>query len=436
MKKFITKTALTALSAVVMTSATVNAQNSADTTFKPGGKIWGYAFGDYTFKAKADTAGFTTLGKYRGGSNQYTNANYANNGLNMSMFQFRRVYLGYDYNISSKFSAEFLLAAEDDFNTAGAASATGGINLAPNQNGDVLANNKFAPYIKLANIRWKRIFPGADLVIGQIATPAFPMMSEAIWSYRSVERTITDIRRTPSFDMGASLQGRFIPSNDNFGYNLMVGNGQSAKPENDMYKSFYGDVYAKFFEKHLVVDLYSDYTRLNQSWNTTLKGMWNHERDMVKLFVAWTEPKFTVGVEYFMNTLLGDDFATTLDGKGVQALTTKATGLSIFARAKVYKDKLNAFARFDSYDPTSGVDATKWLKFAGQTSQYDPNTSETFMTFGLDFTPIKNVHIMPNVWINNYHSVGYSALNSKGQTSIGDGTDMSYRLTFYYIYGK
>jgi hypothetical protein len=31
------------------------------------------------------------------------------------MFQFRRIYLGYDYNISKKFTAELLLAAEDNF---------------------------------------------------------------------------------------------------------------------------------------------------------------------------------------------------------------------------------------------------------------------------------------------------------------------------------
>lgn len=425
MKKFITKIALTTLTTTLIASATVNAQSNADTTFKPGGKVWGYAFGDYTFKAQSDTTGIKAVGKYRGGSNQYTGT-FANNGLNMSQFQFRRIYLGYDYQISPKFSAEFLLAAEDDF-----------------ANGDLLGNGKLAPYVKLANIRWKRIFPGADLVVGQVSTPAFPMTSEAVWSYRSIERTITDIRRTPSFDMGVALQGRFIPSNDNFGYNLMIGNGNSAKPETDMYKSFYGDVYAKFFDKHLMIDLYQDYTRLNQALNYTYNslptfGMWEHERNMTKVFVAWTEPKFTIGVEYFMNTLLGDDFAKSLDGHYYVPLTTKATGLSIFARGKVYKDKLSAFARVDMYDPTSGVDPTKYQSFTAMTSQYDPNTKETFVTFGLDFQPIKNVHIMPNIWMNKYSNAGYSTTVGpfKGYTSIADGTDMAYRLTFYYIYGK
>ena len=60
-----------------------------------------------------------------------------------------------------------------------------------------------------------------DLVAGQISTPAFSMLIDKIWSYRAIERTITDIRRTPSFDLGVSLQGKF-DDGGNYGYNLMV----------------------------------------------------------------------------------------------------------------------------------------------------------------------------------------------------------------------
>src|ERR1700712_4371052 len=132
--------------------AKVHAQDADQ--FKPSGKLWGYAFGDYAYKAHGDTVG----GSGRGGSNQYSNV-----AKNQSLFQMRRVYLGYNYDISKKFSAEFLLAAEDDFNAG----------LDNQAAGDVLQNGKFSPYIKLANLRWKNIFKNSDFVFGQQATPTF-----------------------------------------------------------------------------------------------------------------------------------------------------------------------------------------------------------------------------------------------------------------------
>ena len=145
---------------------------NSDSAFKAGnpnsGRIWGYAFGDYYYKGHKDSLN-------RGGSNQYTGI-----PKNRSAFAFRRIYLGYDYNISKKFSAELLLAAEDNF-PAGNPPSSGAAS------GDELLNNKLSFYIKLLNIRWKNIWKGTDLVVGQIATPAFPLLSERLWSYRSIE---------------------------------------------------------------------------------------------------------------------------------------------------------------------------------------------------------------------------------------------------------
>src|SRR5438046_1829690 len=83
-----------------------------------------------------------------------------------------------------------------------------------------------------------------------------------------------------SFNLVVTLQGHFS-ANDNYVYNIMVGNGQGARPENDLYKWFYGDVYAKFFNKKLIIDLYTDYNRMN--WNSA----WHHSRNMIKGFVAY-----------------------------------------------------------------------------------------------------------------------------------------------------
>lgn len=431
----------------------------ADTAaeFKPHGKLWGYAFGDYAYKGSADEAG-------RGGSNQYTKV-----PLNNNQFQFRRVYLGYNYDITKKFQAEFLLAAEDDFNG----------NLGQGT-GDVTANGKFAPYLKLANLRWKNLWHGTDVVAGLLPTPTFAQgaalkentrnsqTSEEVWGYRSIERTITDIRRTSSYDMGVALQGWF-DNKGNYGYDIMVANGTGAKPETDANKWVYGDVYAKFFDKRLIVDVYADYNRIQfnpivtgQAETATTTGTvttyalptasgLHHDRNMAKIFVAWQSKKWTLGVEYYMNTLMGDlQYEVGAQHKAYYA-TTQAMGASVFAKGAIYKDKLGFFARYDMIDASANlkntVDNTSAVvtKYVALTSQYDPTNKESFATLGIDYTPIKNVHIMPNVWVNTYQSalsatgsnpggVKYSAMNS-GVSPI-NGTDAVYRITFYYVYGK
>ncbi len=450
MRKTITK--LSIYCSLFLSLAGAATAQMADTTaeFKPSGKLWGYAFGDYAYKGGTDNIGTATGPVYRGGSNQYTGM-----PVNANMFQYRRIYLGYNYDISQHFSAEFLLASEDDFNAG----------LDNQAAGDILTNGKFAPYIKLANIRWKNLWHNTDLVLGQQATPGFAktgrndQTAEEVWSYRSIERTITDIRRTPSFDMGASLQGWF-DDHGCFGYTAMVGNGSSAKPEVDNYKWLYADVYAKFFDKRLIVDLYQDYEKL--AWGTyvagpkagieSLNGHLYHDRSMTKLFLAWNAKKFTAGTEIFMNTLVGDVTVKGVD-KNTYYRTTKAMGMSFFVRGCILsnaqdKQILGFFARYDNYDPSGNlnniVSEKNTLSYSA-TGNYEPTTKEQFVTYGLDFTPFKNIHFMPNVWMNTYNSAlsvgGSNSANTKYSSmnplvSGVNGTDVVYRLTFYYVYGK
>src|ERR1700722_14118077 len=96
---------------VILFVATVSTQAQSsllsDSAYRTGdastGRLWGYVFGDYYYKSHADSLN-------RGGSNQYSGIPQSRNA-----FQFRRIYLGYDYNISKKVSSELLLAAEDNF---------------------------------------------------------------------------------------------------------------------------------------------------------------------------------------------------------------------------------------------------------------------------------------------------------------------------------
>jgi hypothetical protein len=411
---------------------------NSDSAFKAAvptsGRLWGYVFGDFYYKSGQDSLN-------RGGANQYTGI-----PKNRNAFQFRRIYLGYDYNITSKFSTELLLAAEDNFpafNPPSSAAASG----------DELSNSKETFFIKLANLRWKNVWKGTDLVIGEQTTPAFAMLTEKVWNYRSVERTVSDIRRTPSYDMGAGLQGVFDPATKNFGYNLLVATGNSDKPAANSFKWFYGDVYGFFMNKKLVIDLYADYQRLN--WQAT----WHHDRQMLKGFIAYNTQPLTIGVEGFINTIRNDTRAYLGSGNGSDTLNTVASGISFYVHGDIVPEKLRFFARVDLYNPNKNYNSgdsayaaisapsgygTPGYKMTysastgaptAATSTGDPTAKETFFTVGLDYTPYKNIHFEPNLWMVHYNS---QLANPPGVASgVSNGmSDVVWRLTFFYVFGR
>jgi hypothetical protein len=402
-----------------------------DTAFKAGtpgsGRLWGLMFGDVYVKAHSDSLN-------RGGNNQYSGIPNSRNA-----FAFRRIYLGYDYNLSKKFAAEILLASEDDFPAFNPPSN-------PNINGDQLGNNKKSFYIKYADVRWKNIWNGTDLIVGEQPTPAFPLLSEKLWNYRAIERTISDIRRTNSFDLGVGLQGKFDPADGNFGYDLLVGNGTNAKPANNGFRWFYGDVYAYFLDKKIVVDLYADYERLN--WEPG----WHHDRQMTKGYIAYTTPSLTIGVEGFINGIRNDTKATKILG-GADTINTNAQGISLYVHGDIIKNTLRFFVRYDGYNPNHNINNAVYSGYSGISSPngyntpgyhitYDPSTGtptkatantditskEQFITAGLDFTPMKGVHFMPNIWYNHYSSQLPAGTNAD--------YDLVYRMTFWFAFGK
>ena len=383
---------------------------NSDSAFRAGvpnsGRIWGYVFGDLFYKSHSDSLN-------RGGNNQYTNVKQST-----TQFQFRRIYLGYDYNITKKFSTEFLLAAEDDFTS-----------------GDLLTNNKFTPYIKMANLRWHDfLFKGNDLVFGLQPTPAFPYMTESILSYtRPIERTITDIRRTPSFDFGLGLQGRFESKDHKtaYGYNLLVANGSSAKPQalsGNVYKWFYGDAFVALVDRHLIFDLYGDYQR--QAWTPGDHG--HASRQMTKGAIIWTSPKLTLGVESYINGLKQAEVG--IAGSQKDTLDGRATGTTFYVHGNLYKDKIKFFVRYDLYNPNTKYDNGTYTKYSalyGVSTSYEPNNKEHFLSLGLDFMPVKNVHFMPNIWYNQYKGQQANLIGSQAKDH-----DMVYRMTFYFTFGK
>lgn len=391
-----------------------------DTSWKPQRRLWGYAFGDEYYAAHAATGAF---GK---------ETNYAGVPTYRNAFQFRRMYLGYDYDITRKFKAEVLLASEPNANTG----VSGSTSI---QNGDNLVDGKMGFWIKNFNLRVRDLWNGTDFVIGEMGTPGFALnepgtngpstLSESEWGYRSIEKTITDIHKNNSYDVGASLQGTFDPQTKNFGYVIMVSNNSTSSllsagnPATGFYKIFYGDIWGKFLNDHLHVDIYGHYAK-TAAQTATVGDQSNH---MFKIFADYRTKPLSVGVEAYTQTF----------ENGVTNTTTKATanptvqGLSIWAKGAIVKN-LNYFARFDTYNPYSDYENTSTYTVNTNYGSYDPSYKEKFYTAGLDYNPTKNVHFMPNLWLMDFND--QRAANAAGFAK-ADHTAI-WRFTFYFTFGK
>ena len=231
----------------------------------------------------------------------------------------------------------------------------------------------------------------------------------------------------PSFDLGVALQGKFDPEEGNFGYNFMIGNGSGARPETNNFKHMYGNLFAKLFDKRVVLSAFADYERLN--WEPGFR----HSRNMLKGFAAYTTPVFTAGIEAFVNHGTQDVVGIHQDVAANQfdTLNADATGVSMFVRGSLLKDKLGYFARYDRYNPDTKYNEAYYQTYKALSSTYEPNNKERFVTAGLDFTPIKRVHFMPNIWYNRYTSERTDVSGSERRDH-----DLVYRMTFYYVFGR
>lgn len=338
------KARLTLLGILFSLSLTAQETNDPIAKFLSSGSAYATMFFEYYYMMQGNDI-------YPGRSE------FAMKNRNDNAFSFRRVYMGYEHTFSDKFSGKVQMELTDR---------------------TILDRGQRAFFLKEANLIWKEFYPGADLIIGHSLTPVWSIEgAEMYWRYRSIEKTIADARGIRSSnDSGLRIKGRFNEQGT-LGYNFMVGNGNSARPENDKYKLFYANVWTKLFEKQLYLELFQDYNEAsgNRSIFTT-KGL-----------IAWRTAKYTLAAE-LVNQIR--------NGFGYDDDNINFRGLSIFAHTDILPGKLRAFGRYDSYNPD--VDF--------RPEHYGPEAitpfDEQFFTFGLDFSPLKNIHVMPNIWINSY----------------------------------
>jgi hypothetical protein len=330
---------------------------------KTGGKISGQVFGDYFFKVSGDSSGFA--------------GQYASYRKSFQAFEFRRVALRYDHIFSNDFSGQISVESTDKVVTSG--------------------NYGFS--VKTAYIEWRNLIPQAGITAGMSSTPTF-VLAEGMWNYRAIEKNIFDFRGLgSSVDLGISVKGTF-DKKTNYGYFVMIANGTGQKLENNKYKRYYASLYAKPV-KGLIVEGYSDFEpNAGDKNKITVRG-----------FAGYQGSSFAFGVEAFQKT----QKKAFLDSLDVVPL-----GVSAFVWVNLIKKTthpenrqiLNAFARFDYFDPDSKVS--------------DAGYRENFITAGIDYMPVKDVHIMPNIWVTSY--------TDKSSANLKKDANVIARLTFNYIY--
>jgi hypothetical protein len=315
------------------------------------GKISGEAFIEYFYNIERDSA-FSKL------------PNTALKGAkDFNGFQFRRITFTYDYDFSSRFISR--------------------VRFEGNQSSAV--GNTVNVFMKDLSLRWKNIFDGSDLIFGLQPTPTFEV-SESYWQFRSLERTIIDLREiaTPR-DMGIALSGKF--DNDGmFGYALMFANNSSLAGETDKYKRAYANLNIAPM-KNMNITLYSDYkfrSKITES-NSLNQSAVSLNNDVITsaAFIGIKDDDFSCGIEGFVQ--MTRNGYSTLNGNQINFNNMNGFGISVFGNYEIV-EAISLLGRFDYYDPNSKV-------------KFD---SRNFIAAGLSFIADKNIRIIPNVLIETY----------------------------------
>ena len=346
------------------------------------GKFSGYMFGDYYYNFARDSK-ITSLSNVA--SPAGTTAYQA--------FQLRRIYFAYDNDISEQFTTRFRLEADQ---TASNGVPTSGDMLV----GSSTSAGKVSVFVKDAYLMWKNVFTGSNLIFGVQPTPAYDV-SEAAWGYRSLEKTIMDLRGiVPSRDLGIALKGK-VTDDGMINYWAMFANGSGNSVETDKYKRYYAHIQCKPMA-NLQATLYFDYKDAanNAAGNST-------STTTTALFVGYNEPfMYNVGVEGFMTSQ-----ANSFTPVGGSLGSKNGLGVSVFGSYNIIPE-LAAVVRFDTWDPNTN---------SASNAQGDVRN---LVIAGVSWKVDKNVSIMPNIYYESYESTKASSPSAS----------VTGRVTFYYVF--
>lgn len=343
----------------------LNAQDSSEKN------IWGYVFGDLFWKADGDNV---TWGR----------GEYMGTEKGMTGGALRRLYLGYDHQISEQFSTRVLLEANQ---------------------GTLLPNGTYGTMIKLGYLQWKApdfIFYNQQVNVGLIPTPIFSFPERA-WGYRSVEKEALDARGIGrSVDQGVSYSASIDPEN-NYGFTLLVGNGSGARPAQDRFYEYTGSAFGRLFDQSLSLEIMANYKyQGNGLFSSIYRGFLGLETGALRFG--------------FEAALIRENIDT-----GTESITRYPILYSGFAAVEtnLFYSAIEFFVRYDMYNPDREFEDSKSypadLRFV-----YD----QSMLIVGANYKPIPEISIMPNVYMNLY--------DDKRATTESRKNDFILRLTLYY----
>ena len=264
----------------------------------------------------------------------------------LSGMQLRRIYLQVDDDFSAKYTMRVR------FETDGAA---------------LTSNTKLASFAKNFYLQMKSIVPRGDAFIGLTNTPTFEN-PDAFWQFRSVEKTIADFHGVaPASDGGVALRG-FFDADHHVGYWGMIGNGTGQRNETNRYKRGYFSIPLQLGDARL--EPYVDYE----------SGTAGHDAALYKVFAGYE----------FKRAALGGEWVDYVVHAVPPAPYGEQMGYSVFGRAKL-TPAWNAYARWDYWDPNKRV---------------ANRVTNNLWIVGADWTPVKDVHLQPNIEGDQYQGKG------------------------------
>ena len=317
-----------------------------------------------------------------------------------NQFIFRRAYFTYENKISDNLKFRFRLDADNTANVTGV-SLTG----TPPSGTSTTRDDKLRPFMKHLYLEYSNfLIPKMALNVGMIETLTFKP-AEDRWGLRSVAKTLVDGYRditkkdiaSTSADIGVTLKYSIAKY-----FRMAAGyyNGAAfSKAENDQYKE---------------IELQAQITPIA---GFSIVGYYDYERKLpVTAFPLETEPTLaTYKVDAFFEMIKGlvigaEWFVHRSDLNQTSGEKYDVGGWSVFGRYAVKPDKLQLFARYDSYNPSS----------------LDTGLDTTLLIAGFDWAPYSSTwRLQPNVWFQSYtDGLRYNASATKN-------SDIVFNLTFF-----
>ena len=224
-------------------------------------------------------------------------------------------------------------------------------------------------------------------------------MSEAVWGYRSVDKTQLDLRNIlASKDIGVSLKGKF-DDEGMFNYGIQYGNASGTKPESDNNKRISGVFQVKPMKN---VQLSGYFEQNSFATDTAMTNF--------AFFAGYSEKdNFSIGAEFFMSST-----AKTFKKEGETDLQSlNKNGFSIFGNY-CFLPNFAVLLRYDMFDPNTDSDVK--------------GDSRNYIVAGVDWKIDKRCSIIPNIQYETYEKVTVNNVDKTFDSSLNA------RITFMYNY--